>query len=538
VHADVSVYGAHTDASQVTEVSLTAARALVREKEPQLAKHYITAQLTFEGYHALHEGASANLAIAVLLYCGIQQQANLRNRFLVSHDAVITGAIDPRGAVLPVDPASIADKARAAFFSPAECLVVPKEQEAQAMHAVAALSTFYPRKRLAIVGVSHLRELFFDRRITRATRIPFFQYVARAVANAPRPLLVAALVVMAILFGLFLYGPIDKNPVGYSAEGDILSLLNKNGQVVEEIDVGSYTVNSWMGGKTLGYRPVAFADVDGDGRNEVFWFDFTTQSTRPPVVKGKKVPGEELLWSYTMTKEMHFPLSADVNSPQFFPRQILVDDLDGDGSLEVLVNATNTAFPGLILQLDGRRGTEMSHYLHIGHLADMRVWDLDGDGDKEIILAGTNNSIRLACFVVLDPRRLDGHGPAQGDYIPDGYQRAAEKAYIKIPRTILGEKYKQVVKYNWAVSMWVDHEKKTIALMLSDVHSLNVPAHENVSATYFLYFDFTLKPLSVTSGDDFDALYDYHVEQGDIPNVNRNVYLREYVKRVEEENRR
>lgn len=409
----------------------------------------------------------------------------------------------------------------------------------QTEHAAAALSAFYPRKRLAIVGVSHLRELFFDRRVTLTTRVPLHRYVARAVANPPRPLLVAALVAMAVLFGFFLYGPMDKNPVGYSAEGDILSLLNKNGQVVEEIHVGSYTVGNWEAEKTRAGRPVVFADVDGDGRNEVFWFELTAQSARPPVVKSKKLAARHLQWTYELTKEMHFPLSTDVNSPLFVPRQLAVGDLDGDGSHEVLVNATHiAAFPGIIVQLDARTGAEKSHYLHIGHLADMRAWDLDGDGVKEIILGGTNNSLRLACLVVLDPRKLDGHGPAYGDYIPDGYERATEKAYIKIPRTILGEQYKRVVKYNKVLGLSVQSDKSTIAVTFNDVHSLNAPHHENVSATYYLYFDFSLKPLSVTSGDDFDALYDYHVEQGDIPNVNRNVYLREYVKRVEEENRR
>lgn len=528
LHTDVAVYGVDSSSSNHIETVAEAARRLVLETYPGHSGPFINARVLFDGKHELHRGDSSDLAIGALAYSAMVRSANERNQYRVPATAAITGVLKADGQVLPVDPDGLAHKVEAVFFSAISCMVLPRQQLASAEGRVDNLRARYPNRHLALIGVGHLRELFYDRRIAIAVRVPIVRHAVRKVWKWRRPIAALSLLTLALTVFRLAYGPLDKNPVLYEFSGEMLVLKNKSNQKVDEIRVGKRTVEGAIQGGTM-FLPVAFADIDGDGRNEVFWWHFPhSGSTGYTIVSCKSVGQNKPLWSVTTTRSISIPKSTDVGSPEFAARQLVVADLDGDGKYEVLLTAAHNAYPSLVLKLDALTGKEQARYLHIGHLDDMKIWDLDGDGIKEVILCGINNAYKNACLVVLDPRDMSGCSPTTEDYLPSGCQPAHEKAYIRIPRTVVGSLFERNVKYNAARAIVIEESKLTVRVYVKDVYGIEGRPNERVAAGLYLNFGFDLSLRDITSGDDFDALYAYYVKEEQIPNVNRNEYLRQY----------
>lgn len=530
VHTDAAVYGVDEHSSYSVDLAAAAARKFAQQARPGLSGPFINAQVVIEGKHELHEGSSAGLAIAALVYSAILRFAYERVRLHMRPTAALTGVLDADGKVLAVDPEGIAAKVAAVFFSKTECLVVPKQQLQLAEEAVEMLQMKYPRRNPALIGVSHLREVFYDRRTAETVRISWPRHAVHRVWKRRRP--ITAVVLLALVVAVFRlgYGPLDKNPVGCEFSGEVVLIKNKSDQTIEEMHVGERTVNFFKS-VLPGGPPIAFADVDGDGQNEIFLSQFSHEGlSSATTINARKIGKDSSIWSFSTSKTLDFPRSTDVSSPEFIAQRLIVDDCDNDGRLEVVVSAAHLAFPNLVYRLDASTGKELGHYLHLGHLAGMRVWDLDGDGIKEILLCGVNNAFKNACLVVLDPRDMNGVSPTTGDYIPTEYPPAKERAYVRIPRTVLGTLYERVAKYNLGRWIAVEPEKQSIRLLVTDVYSVTGPPNEQVSADFDLIMDFKFTPIGITSGDNFDALYDYHLKEKQLPDLGRNEYLQQFMK--------
>ena len=69
-------------------------------------------------------------------------------------------------------------------------------------------------------------------------------------------------------------------------------------------------------------------------------------------------------------------------------RYFMIDDLDGDGRREILVNARHSSqFPACLIVLDSA-GRVVAEYPHGGPLIVLTTYDLDKDGWKEILASG------------------------------------------------------------------------------------------------------------------------------------------------------
>lgn len=530
IHADVAVFGADTTPADIIAAPIAATRSLMTEKYPEAANHFVAGKLVFEDEHAMHEGLSANLGIAALTYCAILRFSMQREYYQIRPAVAITGAIDEKGHVQEVTSETLPEKATAAFFSWIEYLVLPKSQLPVAEETLHRLTEKYPHRTLTLVGVTNLRDVFFDRRLSERVRVPLLKHAARKVWRRRVPIAAAVIVFLIVALWRVWYGPLDKNPVGFEFDGEMLFIKNKQGQTVDEIWVGETIAR--IGKDDDLRRPrrvfVTFADVDRDGMSEVIW----VANYRPTTITCKKIGEKTLLWSKGMEKTLSFPRNADVQGKEFAPDALIAGDFDNNGTPEVIFNARLTPFfPGIVMKLDAATGQELAHYVHIGHLVDMLPWDLDGDGVTEILLCGINNALRSACIVVLDPRFMSGHSPLTSEYQVDGYDPGTERAYIRIPRTVVGEAFSLRAKYNHARRIFYE-DSTTFIVHFMDV-SINADRQEDrLSASLWGYFKTDLTIASIGTGDDFDVLYEDLMTRGRIPRIDRGLYMSEYQKSI------
>ena len=192
------------------------------------------------------------------------------------------------------------------------------------------------------------------------------------------------------------------------------------------------------------------------------------------------------------------------------------DDYDRDGKVEVIVAATHVPwFPNAIVRLNANDGAFISEYWHNGMLPQFAEMDLDGDGVKELLFAGQNNRLEKACLAVFDPRRIQGHGPAPKEYIPQGVDRGTEKYYLLFPLTDLK-------------SLRVDITNVAVNLAVKENGLLECIVNEQTNTgDLYYYFDSRLRCVEARPSDLFTASHRKLEAEGKVSKKLDEKYLEE-----------
>jgi hypothetical protein len=470
----------------------------------------------------LLEGDSMELGLAAGAACGIMRVVGFKEEYAVRPDVALTGCVDASGAVGPVDEEALAVKVEACLFSPVRILVVPKDQEEAAQSVLRRLTAAIGEGStpmapgLMIVGVHTLEEVFQDRRLTASRHVPVYLRAVRAVWNRRRLVAVAIILVMAVAIARLVYGPLDKRPAQVSFEGVSMIVKNAEDQVIRRVEVGERTV---IHAHQDLARYATLADVNDDGFKEVVYL------VAPPgkadeafVVRCWSAKGDRVLWSTPVTASTVFPLHPSGTGIRYYARQVIADDCDGDGVVDVWVSANSSSFANIILKLDGQSGAIRGTYLHPGHLSAIAVMDLHGDGMKEVLAVGVNNAFLSACLVVLDPRDPEGVGPVQGSYVPEGVPSAHHLCYLLIPRTMVGEAFQDRLRANYGWDIWpVQEGKVRVRLIIRDADYLEKSCFSETTAHFYMDLDSSMTPISLNMGNDYHVMANTLVRMGKIP---------------------
>jgi len=529
IDTDVRVIGVPAN---VIQVPIMAARRLLLESHPQAAQKFFTGKIAFEAAHVLHEGNSANLVIAALFYCAVLRHTDQRLQYRLAAHVAMTGDLNEKGEILAVDQATLGVKVKAAFFSWVECLVVPKSQFSAAEATFQELTKRYPHRHLAIIGVDHLREIFYDRRLTIRQRAGVAKHLAQKVwRNKFTVGGITTIVLLVLIIGKLLYGPIDRNPTAADFVEETMLVKNKYGEILDEIWVGAPTVQYV---KALDYPPWwVFSDIDHDGLNEVIWLQNRVEQTgNTSMVFCKSVSKDTLLWRVPLKRMLQFPYKLDVKSDQFIPNNLAIGDFDADGKAEVFVQANHDFFPSVVMKLNATDGRELGHYIHVGHLSSMKFADLDGDGVTEVLLCGLNNAFRLACLLVLDPRFVAGHSPLAGDYEIAEYQPGLERAYVLIPKTMVGEAFRYEAKFNNATRIVIENASQIFHLIVREEFPRQNPSYSMDGVDLFYYFNFDLRTESIGTTDRYDLMAEKLFTEKRISRLPNYEYFEEFKRKI------
>jgi hypothetical protein len=529
---NILVYGTAQSQEALLGRPLRAARAVAAEYRLGSRSFPLSGQLLFDRADSLHEGSSSDLALAALLMCAILELAGGRESVGLADDTAMTGIVDDQGTVKPVDARALTTKVAAAFFSPAQCLVVPRSQQEEAERARNALQRRYPARLLGVVGVAHVRELLYDRRVTLRETISLPQQAGRGLWKLRRPLAGVLVLVLAALSFRLWYGPLDRNAVYFEAIGTVLRLYNASGGLVRTVEVGRGTAATLRIERVPGVlteRIAELADLDGDGRNELIWAQFRDAREGVSEIRCENVEDGTLLWRTPLQMSVAFPRSPDVVTDWYYPRLIRTADVNADGRPEIYALALHEFFPALLLQIDPDSGTILAHYLHTGHLHDIRFLDMDGDGTQEILLTGVNNAFREPILAVLDHTRLSGRSPTTPRYEPAGHAEAEHIAYLRFPSTVVGEAFRSRTEFGVGTLLKVDATQRNIKLAILDVWIPSDIPEQPYRGYIYAWLDFGLQIRGYSSDTFYDQTYDLLLESGRIPPVDRAEYLQHHV---------
>ena len=286
-----------------------------------------------------------------------------------------------------------------------------------------------------------------------------------------------ALIGLALLFAIDKYSRfwVDWNPALAEVKENYLIVKNKSKDVLWDVLLPSRIMLSFP----KRTEPlVKLTDLDDDGRNEVLvGINFTKETTGKILCFNYK---KEKLWEFSCGDS---GIYQGCNG-YFFPGNILVEDLFGDSTKEIIVNSAHSIwFPDQLAVLD-EKGNKLSEYWHPGVLNCLYCLDFDNDGKKEIILGGGNNRLGWRPVVsILDPKRV--FGQAMPYNAAKEIEKAKEEWYIVFPhiKKNLPDGSDWVHFLSWVSRIRMFTEEDEVEVNLEDCRN------------YFLRLNFELKKI-------------------------------------------
>lgn len=206
-------------------------------------------------------------------------------------------------------------------------------------------------------------------------------------------------------------------------------------------------------------RPrVDFADIDGDGKNEVICFVYHENPDERVLILFDNT-GDKM-WSRAVHFDQNYEGGKIVYD--YLIQQVRFEDINQDGKKEILALWKHQKrFPG-IFEIYDTSGHRLFNYWHTGTLKKFFFYP---GKSNEIYLGGTNNLLDgEAVLIVLDCRNLkSGLGPPYAlpaelagkkdelwKYIPRNYTPACQKTYIRFKKNelapIFGIRWQSVVE--------------------------------------------------------------------------------------------
>ncbi len=476
--------------------------------------HKITpwkASVFFETPHSWHAGKSANLAISGTFYCELLKAEDLQEQFWINPAACITGEIDDFGNVLPVAYNTLKLKVEAAFFSWVQVLVVPLAQLDEAQSHIQDLKKDYPNRDLPVIAVSHLKELFFDRRVSLYHKTDALNHNLKKVWRRRNSTAITIiLITLLVIIGKLVYGPLDKNPVVADFAGNSMILKNSSGAILKEIQVGTDFVNR-ENEKSL-HKYYLLVDIDEDGFNDVVYFKYVRNNENyRDSLYSFSVIKNDFIWKQPVSMDLDFSHRPDIEDDTWTIRQLLNVNF-GNEKIFLSSYQSRLYFPGTINKHDLKTGQIIDSYVHPGRIMYMITEDINEDGSDEIIFLANNNDYWGAVLGILDIDKMNGTGPSTDLYKPKNLTSAKENGYVRFPRTVIA-KTGGNQKGTTPRHVYYKSEKKIITVIIIDYLFKNIiDSEDNPQMVY--RFDKELNLLSVGSSNSWDVLAREFYQEG------------------------
>lgn len=250
---------------------------------------------------------------------------------------------------------------------------------------------------------------------------------------------------LAIAFGVIALTVVAvRSPSGSSEDNPTEVIVNTSSKQILVVNKARETLwkLNYLGYKEVSQEEIAgsfaFADVTGDGRNEVYdVYPWLSEGDAPKDVLRSYGSDGGVRFTVALGREIEYRGERFANS--FTLRRIVGRDFDRDGRPEFLVGMAHRHSPYSLLRLD-QQGRPIGEYWHFGHYWNLVL--LPERGGKSIVaLCGTDDAEwkGRAVLTLLDPNLI--HGVARSRQSP-GFPfpaSEAEQLTLVFPRTVLDD---------------------------------------------------------------------------------------------------
>jgi len=485
---------------------------------------YIDGLIRYRDRSGVQTGTSMALGATALLTVLVQQQFELQEQYaLRNNKCAFTGAINENGNVLPVDEKGLEIKVKLCFYSWITEFVVPATQVDIAEKIVIELQKSWPSKKLRIVGVSHLDDIFVNRRLSDYKKESKLIFGSKWLWKRKNTWLGwGSVAVLTLVLLRIWYGPLDKNPVYYEGIGKQWLIKNKSGLTLKTFEADELLIKNH---NETYYDYIAFSDIDNDGVNECIIAQKALQipnKSREMSLYFYSVKDEILLDSISFENNLIYPnqSGADKNGT-------LINNLHVQGEFIFVSVSFGGSFNSSLYKVHLKTREILQQYAHPGGILDFI--DLEHPISKKKLLGITavNNAFWDGAFILLDPDSIHGMSLTTNDYSSNWEQKAKELAYIRIPMSKVGKsRMFDKMPYPWRI----DLDKKDVFIVVSDFS-----VHSNMGYYFNGYYEIsfnvnTLEPQSILTSDQFDIQSRRMFENGVLDSIPNKHYWDSFMK--------
>lgn len=507
----------------------TAAGKLLQESRKGKNKYWIGTAF-FDLSHAWHAGRSANLAIAGTFYCQMLRAEEQQEYFQLNPAICVTGDVDKSGKVLAVEESTLQQKIEAAFFSWVHVIVVPADQLLQTLQIVDQLKQEFPNRWLPVVGVTHIRELFFDRRLTLHHKTGA---VAHNLKKAwKRKFSVASLLGFIVLLGIIaslVIGPIDRNPTLYNYEGTEIILMNQAGRELSRIEVTQNDIeNGTSEVPAVSHDIITLIDVDNDGYNEVLLNLMGENGLHQSTLTLLSTNLQDTLWVVPLVFDIEFEKHPYAFIKGYRGRIIQIVDIDSDGTLEALVTAEqNMYFKGAFAVFDMLTGELEQTYAGAGWFSQLITEDFDQDGSRDVLVCGHFKGYEFYGCSLLDGKKIDGFSPLNERYYDKNKPQADAKLHFAWNGSIILNYLKELNRNQYAYPSIYAHSKfeSDQLLALTFLEGVASGYDRDIPLNLIYTFDYHFNPIAIASSDYYDSKSKELFDEGRLPFLPDAEYL-------------
>ncbi|MEW6455387.1 MAG: hypothetical protein AB1410_01555 [Acidobacteriota bacterium] len=449
----------------------------------------------------MYTGKSLSAGAALLALNNFLILNNEKNYYRFKFNSAVSGELDQEGNFERFPEGTLKLKIEGAFFSNLRCIVLPFENNFQALSYLFSLQSRYPMRKLELIFVKNLFDILRNKKIIKIKSSKWIKYFLSKSSIGLRFGAILIFLSFILLTWIFLSNNPqyhfwkNRKPKEIEVKGNNLKVLNIYNQTLwkKEFEV-DLEEGRYSGAEK--HLPL-FIDLNGDRKKELLFPLFTkTQEHITSFIVCLNNSGKEL-WRYfpgrkgLRTQNEEFSFHYMINSIKVIERK------NGEKNI-ILVSTQSPWYPCQIsfLNIDGKLIGEYWNSGHVGSEKTFLVEDLDGDGEKEIILGGQNNGYKRAVLVVLDVRKIKGASPQDqaSRYKFLGMDRGKEKYYLLFPRSSLNKSFRV---RNKVESISLIRENKEIEVVVDEYTG------EGINCCLHYYFDFNFRLKKIQFSDHF-----------------------------------
>ena len=173
----------------------------------------------------------------------------------------------------------------------------------------------------------------------------------------------------------FFATPSDRNKASHSQHGEVVMYKYQNGKYVRSI------VDP---GKDTHAKEILVADINGDGKSEVF-------SVQEAIIKNKKELVKPVtIRKYKYTKKGKWKINEIAQITDRQTRFLIAEDFDGDGKKELIAAAMKTGLYRINPEGGGKWTTTQFDANSASFEHAIVAADIDNDGTRELYVAADN----------------------------------------------------------------------------------------------------------------------------------------------------